>query len=320
MALQRFTVKLHELRCLSQSEGSDGSEPYLWTTFFAFGGERLPFQTGNLSMITPAYDAFRTEFPNGMKAGSVATVPVFVASAHFDIDLDTAPQPKLIGCIAVLMEEDSTRQDDIVRGRIAYSKEIEAQLDALVSKRIHDGNFGPLTDGEIETIKSNVKSKVEDAIGSHQSLFDIFRNQDDNIGFTHIVLKHPPGQGDLDIAAQGFTCPEIRNGSDRFVLTGSVGVGPVPVGPVVLCPAQRAALKAKQDEIKGLQLRRMALQDQLHHATPQQKPAIIDLIQETADEIAQAEGELPALQDALEACLPNIQDVDVSHDLHPISG
>ena len=56
------------------------------------------------------------------------------------------------------------------------------------------------------------------------------------------------------------------------------------------------------------------------HATPQQKPAIIDLIQETADEIAQAEGELPALQDALEACLPNIQDVDVSHDLHPISG
>jgi hypothetical protein len=320
MALQRITVKLNELRCLSQSEGSDGSEPYLWTTFFAFGGERLPFQTGNLSMITPAYDAFRTEFPNGIKAGSVATVPTFVASAHFDIDLDTAPRPKLVGVIAVLMEEDSTRQDDIVRGRIAYSKEIEAQLDALVSERIHDGNFGPLTDAEIDTIKSNVKSKVEDAIGSHQSLFDIFRNQDDNIGFTHAVFKHPADPGDLDIAAQTFTCPEIKNGSDRFVLNGRLEISAVPAQPVVLCPTQRAALKAKQDQIKGLQLRRMALQDQLHHATPQQKPAIIDLIQETAEEITQAESELPGLQDALEACLPNIQDVDINHDLQPISG
>jgi hypothetical protein len=320
MALQRITVKLHELRCLSQSESGSGSEPYLWTTFFAFGGERLPFQTGNLAMITPAYDAFRSEFPNGMKAGSVATVPTFVASAHFDIDLDTVPRPKLVGCIAVLMEEDSTRQGDIVRGRIAYSKEIEAQLDALVSKRIQTGNFGPLTDAEIETIKSNVKSKVEDAVGSQQSIFDIFRDQDDNIGFTHAVFKHPAGPGDLPISAQAFTCPEIVNGSDRFVLSGTIGVGAVPAQPVVLCASQRAAIKAKEDEIKGLQLRRLSLQQQLQTAPPSFKAALVDLIQETGEAIARAESELPALQDALEACLPNTPDVDVDHDLEPISG
>lgn len=320
MALQRITVKLHELRCLSQSEGSDGSEPYLWTTFFAFGSERLPFQTGNLSMVTPAYDAFRTEFPDGMKAGSVATVPSFVASAHFDIDLDSVPQPKLVGCIAVLMEEDSTRQGDIVRGRIAYSKEIEAQLEALVSKRIQTFDFGPLTEDEVETIKSNVESKVKEAIGSQQSIFDVFRNQDDPVGFAYAVFKHPAEEDDLPISAQAFTCPEIVSGSDRFVLSGTLGLAAVPVQPVVLCAAQRDAIKAKEDEIKGLQIRKQSLQQQLHDAPPQAKGAIIDLIEETSAAITQAESELPALQDALEACLPNIPDVDIDHDLEPISG
>ena len=64
MATQRINLTLTELRCLAQSEGSSGSEPYLWTTFFAFGAERLPFQTGNLGIATPAYDAFRAEFPS----------------------------------------------------------------------------------------------------------------------------------------------------------------------------------------------------------------------------------------------------------------
>ncbi len=122
MAIQRVTLRLTELRCVAQSEGSEGSQPYLWTTYFAFGAQPFPFQIG---IITPAYDAFRTEFPDNMKAGQATTIPPFIASASFDVDFDAAPSPKLVGCIAVLMEEDSTPHSSIVLGRIAYSKEIE---------------------------------------------------------------------------------------------------------------------------------------------------------------------------------------------------
>jgi len=322
MTLQRINLTLTELRCLAQSEGSEGSEPYLWTTFFAFGGERLPFQTGNLSMITPAYDAFRTEFPNGMKAGQAVPVPPFIASASFDIDLDTAPKPKMIGCIAVLMEEDSTPQSSIVLGRIAYSKEIEAQLDALVDKRIQSANYGPLTDAEINTIRSNVKSKVEDAIGSNQSIWDFFRNQDDNIGFTHALFKYPVTDPttESEIKFQYFDLPEITSGSDRFTLTGRLSLEAVPTAPVVLCKAQRDALKAKNDEISSLQTRKTLLQDQLHHATPQQKSAIIAQIRETSELIDQAEGQILGLQAALESCMPNNEGVDIDRTIEVHSG
>jgi hypothetical protein len=43
MTMQRVTLRMTELRCLSQSE-SDGSEPYLWTTFFASAPSNCPFR------------------------------------------------------------------------------------------------------------------------------------------------------------------------------------------------------------------------------------------------------------------------------------
>lgn len=306
MALQRINLTLTELRCLAQSEGSDGSEPYLWTTFFAFGGERLPFQTGNLAMKTPAYDAFRTEFPNGMTAGEAAPVPPFIASADFDMDLETVPQPKLVGCVAVLMEEDSTPHSSIVLGRIAYAKEIEAQLDALVSERIRTGNYGDITDAEIRAIKSGVKGKIEDAVGSNQSAWDIFRNQDDDIGFTYALFRYPKAddEGGRKIEFQYFDFPEIANGSsDRFTLSGRLSIGAIPGESIDLCARQRAALKAKEDELSSLQTRKSLLQTMLQSAPPQQKAAIVDAIEATNALMSQVEAQIPDLRAALEACM-----------------
>src|SRR4051812_2940619 len=99
MAAQRFTISLTQLRCIKESEGP--SEPYIWVTYFALGPQLLPFETGPLSLNTPAYDAFRTEFADGVSAGSVVSIPAFIASASFDMDLGT-PGPKLLGCVAVL--------------------------------------------------------------------------------------------------------------------------------------------------------------------------------------------------------------------------
>jgi len=307
MALQRITLRLTELRCITQSEGSGGSEPYLWVTYFAFGAQQLPFQTGPVGTITPAYDAFRTEFPDNMKAGQVANIPAFLATASFDIDLEV--EHKLVGCIAVLMEEDDTPDSSIILGRIAFSKEIDKQLNDLVTKRIFVGDFGPITDAEIKSIKVSVKAKVEDAVGSNQSIWNVFTNQDDNIGFTY------KGFTDSEIRFQYFDFPEIASGgsSNRFILSGGLSIGRVPSDPVDLCATPRAAVNAKRDEINSLHTRVTLLQNQLHHATPQQKAGIVAEIHATNDLLTQAEAELPALQAELDSCLSH-------HHGHPQNG
>ena len=311
MAIQRVTVKLTELRCIAQSESGSGSEPYLWTTFFAFGAEQTSPQSGLLAVQTPSYDQFRTEFPNGIKAGGVAQVPVFVASGGFDFDLDTVPQPKLFGVIAVLMEEDSTPERFMVQGRIAYSKEIEAQLQALAKERLLSGNLGPLTTTETDAIKKAVKDKVTEAVKRGQNIGGLFRDQDDNLGFMFRLFTHrkadpahPENPPVFEIVNQSFAFPAVDNGKgDRFVLSATMTLGPVPKPPIILCRAQREALKAKQDQIRSLGNLRAVLQAQLATATPQQKPAIVDSLEANAADIARAEAELPALQAALDACL-----------------
>jgi hypothetical protein len=308
MAPQRFTIKLTQLRCIKESDPGP-SEPYIWVTYFALGPQLPPFQTGPLALNTPSYDAFRTEFADNVSAGSVVGIPTFIASASFDMDLD-APGPKLLGCVAVLMEEDDTRQSDIVFGRIAYSKEMEKQLNALMQKRIQMNDRSPITPAEKETIKAAVTSKVTSAIGSHQGFFDVFRDQDDALGFTHVIF--PEAEGDT-IHAATFDFPEIITtmnvigaGSivtDRYVLSGEVTVADIPPNTVDVCARQRAALEGKRQQITSLQNRVTLLQQQLQNATPQQKSGIVQQITATNAEIVQDEAQLPALEAALNACI-----------------
>jgi hypothetical protein len=308
MALQRVTLRLTQLRCITESDGSGSSEPYMWTTFFAFGAQPLPGQTGPMTVITPAYDAFRTEFENNVQDGDLLSIPPFIASASFDMDLDGQNENKLVGCIAVVMEEDETPGSSIVLGRIAYSKEIEKQLNHLVIARVQAGDFGPVTDEEIRVIREAVQSKVESAIGSNQGIFDIFKNQDDNVGFTH------RGFIEGEIQAAFFDFPEIvsEDSTNRYVLSGNLSIGAIPTEPIDLCKTPRAALQAKKDEIKGLQTRKSLLQVQLQNAPPQAKAAIVDAIEETNALITQAEAELPALQEALDACMERF---DIHEDI-----
>src|SRR6185436_16711655 len=97
MPVQRFTIKLTQLRCILESDPGP-SEPYLWVTYFAFGPPIPHFQTGPLAVYTPSYDAFRTDFPDNVSAGDVVNVPAFLASASFDMDLGSIG-PKLLGCV-----------------------------------------------------------------------------------------------------------------------------------------------------------------------------------------------------------------------------
>jgi len=293
MNLQRVTLRLRELRCIAQSERG-GSEPYLWVTYFSLGAEPSP---DHVAVNTPAYQAFRSDFPDNVEAGQTIVIPPLLAEGSFDIDLDGPV--KLVGCIGVLLEEDETPDESISLGWSAYSHEIEKQLTDLIEKRIHDNNMSDLTDEELQTISDAVAAKVEAAVGSDQSIWDVFRDQDDTIGFTYASFM------DADIYDRDFDFPQLKNkdGADVYVLSGGLSVGPVPSEPVDPCGAQRTSVAAKKDEIGGLQARVTALQTELQHAAPSHKGDIVREIEATNERIAQAEAELPALETALEDCV-----------------
>jgi hypothetical protein len=81
-----------------------------------------------------------------------------------------------------------------------------------------------------------------------------------------------------------------------------------------LCAAQRAAVKAKEAEIAGLQGIRSSLQLMLHTAPPSWKADIIDEILRVNALLNQAEAALSDLQGLLDRCVnrfPRGQEVNL---------
>jgi len=195
-------------------------------------------------------------------------------------------------------------------GRIAYAKEIEAQLEALVHERIRTQNFDDITQAEYAAIQSAVSSKARSAIARNQ--WNPWRDQDDNIGATYALFKYPKpadagGQpSGRWIELQYFDLPEITNNKgDRFVLSGRLSVEAIPPPTIVICATERAALEAKQDQLDGLRRRITTLQQQLANASASQKAAIVYELEATNRLITEAEAQIPALRAALAACMPH---------------
>jgi len=304
MAPQLVTFRLTTLRCIKESDTKGGSEPYLWVTYFALDGRNIA-QPNPLTIDTVPATFIRKEFPDNVADGQVINVTASVSNRSFQVD----PGPlnfMMAGCIAVLLEEDETPENAILAGHLAYSKEIDKQLNALIKKRISTVDKSPIKDAEIKVIRDAVSSKVKSAIRDNLSLGQkLFDNQDDLLGFTFVNFLNQ------EIQTKTFDFPEIFEGdnrqssSNRFVLSGSITSGPVPPPPVEICKKQKAAVNAKVQEIQGLQGIVTSLQLQLQTATPQQKPGIVKAIQSTNEQITKAQAELATLQAALTACLSN---------------
>jgi hypothetical protein len=314
MSAQLVTFRLTRLRCIKESDTKGGSEPYLWVTYFAVDG-RNALQATPVTTDTMPATFTRKEFPNNVTDGQVINIPSSLSPRSFQIDRGPV-NFMMAGCVTVLLEEDETPEDAIIAGHTAYAKEINKQLNALVKKRIAALDTSDIKNAEVKVIREAVQSKVKSAISDNLSIGEkLFDNQDDLLGFTFVNFVNDA------IQTRTFDFPEIFEGdkqatsSNRYVLSGTVTAGPVPPDPVELCPKQRAALKAKLQEIKGLESEVVSLQQRLATATPQQKPGIIDAIHTTNAEIAKAEAELPTLEAALKACLsdPHVgTHVDVS--------
>lgn len=313
-----LTVKMHldQLTCIAEDDGSGASEPYLFVTYFWVDGRNIATPQP-VSTMTPVYDAYRTEMPNGVRAGTVLSVPPFLGNGQFEVD----PGPlnfMLAGAIVLLWEEDETPLPAILAGRNAYMSGIHEELNDLVRARIQTLDTSSVTPEEADALAEALRPIVKDAIASRLSFWQkLLDNQDDLIGYTYVAFTG------ADIVTRQLVFPliPIDGVANRYALNGQMTVEPTQPRPVFdRCARPRRALQAKEDEVEGLQHMRQALQLQLQSAPPSHKAVLVQRITALAAQITGLEAELPALRAALAACEERFRGVVVDVDDIVVSG
>jgi hypothetical protein len=301
---QLVTFHLNQLRCIVESDAQGGSEPYLWVTYFVVDGRNVA-QPEPVSTDTPIFGFNRKETPDDIRDGQIVKIPPFIA--NFSAQIDPGPLNLMMaGCVAVLLEEDETPEKAIQGGQRAYADAIHQELNNLIKERIRTQNRESVTEHEVKAIRNAIEPKIKLAIRSNLTLGQkLFDNQDDFLGFAHIAFI------DDEIRTTNFNFPELMEpGSEnRFALSGSLTVGPVPTPPVDRCADLRAAVQAMRAQVTALHGMLVALQEQLKKAPPQQKPAIIQQIEEVGAKIVKAEEELRLRASLVKTCETGVIDL-----------
>ncbi|MCW3797273.1 hypothetical protein OMW55_05555 [Sphingomonas sp. BN140010] len=188
----RVTITLTDLRCEAQSE-QGGCEPYLFTSFFAIGG-------GQVDVQSPAHHDIRGAFANDVEAGQTLPVPQEIGTASL-----TAGDNATVGVVALVIDEDLSRDVAVGQAHQAFHQEVEAQL-----RQLSGSGFD---EAVIEQLRENVMSKIRGAIHGTYDYSDIHRDQDDHLGIgVHTVGASSGGEFELPL---GFA-------DDRFTLKGRV--------------------------------------------------------------------------------------------------
>ncbi len=307
-----LTVKmqLDQLTCITEDDGSGASEPYMFVTYFWVDGRNISTPQP-VSTMTPVYDGYRTEMPNGVRRGTVLSVPPFLGTAQFEVD----PGPlnfMLAGAIVLLWEEDETPMNAVLAGRNAYMAGIHEELNDLVKARIQALDTSPVTPAEADALAEALRPIVKNAIASRLSVWQkLFDDQDDLIGYTYVAFTG----GDIRTRGLEFPAIPVDGGANQYGLTGRMTVEPTRPQPVFdRCARPRQALRALEDEIDGLQGIRHALQLQLQTAPTSHKAVLVQRITDLGAQITALEAELPALRAALTACEQRFGGVVVDFD------
>jgi len=191
----RVTITISDLHCEAQSE-SGGCEPYLFTSFFAVGD-------GQVDVQSPAHHDIRGAFANDVVAGQSLPVPQEIGTVSLN-----AGQNATVGVVALVIDEDLSRDVAVEKAHKAFHAEVEHQLRELSGS----GFDQP----QIDQLREAVLSKVRGAVHGTYDYSDIHRDQDDHLGLgVHTVGASAGGEFELPL---GFD-------DDRFTLKGSVSAG-----------------------------------------------------------------------------------------------
>ena len=228
----RVAYKLTTLECFDEGDGNGEAEPYMWTVYFKVDGDTVVLD--NSFMLSGTATVVGTPGNHGDLGGSVdagedVSIPSSLGS--FATTMRPIPTPipgitvgGMVGCIAIVMEEDSTPDQDIANGHAALNQELQDQLDALIPT-LGLSNQSP-TEADLAAIQAAVQAAVYDAVADGVDGWDIFVGlfgnlMDDEIGTTKWLYTHD----ELDAHAGGsFPISKHWSNEGSWTLNGNVKV------------------------------------------------------------------------------------------------
>jgi hypothetical protein len=279
----RVALELDTLSCVEETE--HGSEPYIWPILIAE-------EAGVTTLHVPHDDFAAIVLASEMQAGQSIAVPQGMDGFVFHTFNDASAGLAVL-LVALFEKDQSPRHGSVAVFRHIEERSVQFVQDRLAEFRQSSGQRDDLRNALIS--RFDLAAAESGALSiPEQALTAILPGGfDDSIGFVVFAFSGPA------LTTRNISFP-LNRGSDRFTLTGRIQLS------IVLpprCHAERDLVAQAEEVVKGLQGQRHALQQQLQHATPQQKPAIIDLIQRIAEvDLPAAEAALAQAEAVLSAC------------------
>jgi len=285
----RVALRLQTLRCIEESE--HGSEPYLWPIM-------ITQEVGALHMHVPTQDFEAVALADEMKAGQSVSIPAGM-DLNF-IEVFESKAAALVVFVLVLFEIDNlTHKARVAAFRHVEEKALELVGEKLADCRVKSGERVDLTNALIG--KLDLETAVKDAMSYYEIGTSYAKSGgfDDAIG---IIVWTLSGQA---LAPRDISF-DLRQSSEHFSLAAKLEV---TITLPLVCQSEREAAEHALAVVKGLQTQRAVLQQQLHHATPQQKAAIVAAITRINEiDLPPAEAALAQAEAALKTCL-NAHDI-----------
>ena len=301
-------VELEQLRCDRQSDGDDGSNPYLWVELLQIDDDTLS-SADPVSAISPASPNSEeiVVMPN-MHGGDAFGTPDEIS--HFATRFRSGLSRRELIVVAALWDQRDTPLDAVAAGYDAFLGQVhDSVADHLLELASSDQ---ATVDQAIAEVKSEVHDKVYDAIAEHLSTFDEVQ-----IG---LGLENPDRF--IDSAFQswslaeltdtmGFTLPfkdgDAANPSDQYEVAGELLVQVDP------CEDQLLAVDEEAQNIVQIEAAMKQL-GQDHHGELTQ--ADEEMLEQLEQELADAKAKLKGLEFALARCREGI--VPVGPPVGPI--
>ena len=237
----KVKFNLANIKCFDEGDGNGNAEPYLWTVFFKIDGDTVSVNNqfmlqGTATVIgKPGNHNNLNVSDEGVDAGDVVPIPTSIGVFETilkPIPINLLPGKTIggvAGCIAVLMEEDSTPDDAVAKGHQALNKSVQDALNGLIPTL----GLGKedITDEEVKELEKKITFAVESAIAKEVSFWDAVwgflsfgNNQDEPIGTAKFFFSHD----ELEQAGKnGITLADGWADNGSWMLNGSVTVSKI---------------------------------------------------------------------------------------------
>lgn len=292
----RVALRLKTLSCLVETE--HGSEPYLWPVM-------ITHETGAPRMQVPTQQWAAKVLAEEMVAGQTIPIPVGM-DLNFAEVFDNRDAALVVFVMLLVDKDQLPKEGSVAAIHHLQEKALELVTGSLAQCRERSGERVDLTNALIDRV--DLAGAVTDAL-SYYELSKAYSRPggfDDALG---IIVWTLSGEALVtrDINFRLTQSPE------RFLLTARLEVS---ITLPSRCDDERAAAVQALAVVKGLQGQRAALQAQLQHATPQQKPGIVAAITRIAQvDLPPAEAALAQAEAALKACQAIEDDIRGSGDV-----